>query len=155
MASPDIDCGDEPSEHTQRRHKRRLLFLDFATALSSMSTCERLSVGCVITDEAMTKVLAIGYNGNAKGLPNRCDDPDAPGNCGCIHAEMNALLKVDGSIPNKIAFVSHSPCVMCAKAMANANVGTVYYGSLYRVEDGAVLLAALGIDGGLLLRKSL
>jgi dCMP deaminase len=155
MASADIDCGDEPTERAQRRHKRKLMFLDFAIALSDMSTCERLSVGCVITDEAMTKVLAIGYNGNAKGLPNCCDDPSAQGNCGCIHAEMNALLKVDGSIPDKVAFVRFSPCVMCAKAMVNANVGTVYYGTMYRMAEGALLLGRLGIDGGLLLRNSL
>lgn len=156
MASSDIDCGvNTDVEHIERRTLRRELFMRFAEQLSVLSTCERLQVGCVITNENMTQVLAIGYNGNARGLPNRCDHPDQPGNCGCIHAEMNALLKVDGSIQNKVAFVSHSPCVMCAKAMANANVGTVIYGELYRDESGAALLGKLGIGGGLLVRTQL
>jgi dCMP deaminase len=143
--------SEEFVSHLARREIRRELFLQFANSLSVLSTCERLQVGCVITNVEMTKVLAIGYNGNAKGLSNRCDRPDEPGNCGCIHAEMNALLKVDGSIPEKILFTSVSPCVQCAKAIINAGVGAVYYGACYRDSEGAALLGKAKIGGGLLI----
>ena len=124
-------------EHVYRQTLRRELFLGFAESLAILSTCNRLQVGCVITNAELTQVLAIGYNGNARGLANRCDRADEPGNCGCLHAEMNALLKVDGSIPNKILFTSVSPCVQCAKAIINSNVGTVFYSSRYRDESNS------------------
>lgn len=145
MVPSEIDCG---VEHVERRALRRELFMRFAEQLSVLSTCERLKVGCVITNATMTQVLAIGYNGNAKGLPNRCDHPDEPGNCGCLHAEMNALLKVDGSVPDKILFSLVAPCVQCAKAIINANVGTVFYRREYRDPEGAALLGKAQIEGG-------
>jgi dCMP deaminase len=141
MANADV-------EHVERRMQKRELFMRFAEQLAVLSTCERLQVGCVIMNESMTQVLAIGYNGNAKGLPNRCDDAFAVGGCGCIHAEMNALLKVDGSIPNKILFSSVAPCVQCAKAIINSNVGTVFYRRTYRDPNGAALLGKASIEGG-------
>jgi len=49
------------------------VYMDFAIAISRRSTCKRLQVGAVITTTDFRKVLAIGYNGNASGLPNRCN----------------------------------------------------------------------------------
>ena len=60
------------------------VYMRMAEELAKRSTCSRLQVGTVITDSRLENVLAIGYNGNAKGLPNRCDST-VPGNCGCIH----------------------------------------------------------------------
>src|SRR2546430_3764825 len=85
-----------------------------AEELAKRSTCARLQVGTVVTDQVLENVLAIGYNGNARGLPNKCDSA-VPGSCGCIHSEMNALVKAPGSVRDKVVFVSASPCVMCAK----------------------------------------
>src|SRR5205823_1745376 len=79
----------------------------------------RLQVGTVVTDQLLENVLAIGYNGNARGLPNKCDSA-VPGNCGCIHSEVNALVKAPGSARDKVVFVSASPCVMCAKLIINS-----------------------------------
>ena len=52
-----------------------------AEELAKRSTCVRLQVGTVVTDQRLENVLAIGYNGNARGLPNKCDSA-VPGNCG-------------------------------------------------------------------------
>ena len=87
------------------------VYMRMAEELAKRSTCSRLQVGTVITDQALENVLAIGYNGNARGLPNKCDS-SVPGNCGCIHSEMNALVKAPGNVRDKVVFVSASPCVM-------------------------------------------
>jgi len=65
------------------------VYMRMAEELGKRSTCARLQVGTVVTDQRLENVLAIGYNGNARGLPNRCDSA-VPGNCGCIHSELNA-----------------------------------------------------------------
>src|SRR5215469_8692359 len=111
------------------------VYMRMAEELSKRSTCARLQVGTVITTPDLTQVLGIGYNGNARGLPNRCDTT-TPGACGCIHSEQNALIKAGAQLPGKVMFVSASPCVMCAKMAINANVGRVYYRQAYRDPAG-------------------
>src|SRR5207302_5616169 len=101
------------------------VYMRMAEELAKRSTCARLQVGSVITTPDLTQVVGIGYNGNARGLPNRCDSTQ-PGACGCIHSEQNALIKAGAQIPGKVMFVSASPCVMCAKLIINCNVGRVY-----------------------------
>src|SRR5260370_10334366 len=107
------------------------VYMRMAEELAQRSTCARLQVGRVITTSDLTQVLGIGYNGNARGLPNRCDSAE-PGACGCIHSEQNALIKAGAQLPGKVMFVSASPCVMCATMIINANVGRVYYRQAYR-----------------------
>jgi dCMP deaminase len=107
------------------------VYMRMAEELAKRSTCARLQVGSVITTGDLTQVLGIGYNGNAKGLPNSCDSSQ-PGNCGCIHSEQNALIKAGAQLPGKVMFVSASPCVMCAKMIINTNVARVYYRDLWR-----------------------
>src|SRR5690349_23838660 len=76
------------------------VYMRMAEELAKRSTCARLQVGTVVTDQVLENVLAIGYNGNARGLPNRCDSA-VPGSCGCIHSEMNALVKAPGNTRDK------------------------------------------------------
>jgi dCMP deaminase len=110
------------------------IFMEFAVAVSKLSTCARLQVGVVIVDPTLETVLAFGYNGNARGLPNRCDDERALGACGCVHAEINALLKTGRA--EKIAFTTDTPCLACAKAMINAGVTEVHAKRPYRLTHG-------------------
>src|SRR5258705_12778746 len=49
------------------------VYMRMAEELAKRSTCARLQGGTVITTADLTQVLGIGYNGNARGLPNRCD----------------------------------------------------------------------------------
>jgi deoxycytidylate deaminase len=90
------------------------VYMRMAEELAKRSTCARLQVGTVLTNATLEHVVSIGYNGNARGFPNRCDSTDE-GLCGCIHSEMNALVKAPGELRDKVAFVTASPCVMCAK----------------------------------------
>src|SRR5437899_4668392 len=93
---------------------------------------------------SLENVLAIGYNGNARGLPNKCDS-SVPGSCGCIHSEMNALVKAPGSLRDKVVFISASPCVMCAKLIINSGVTHVFYRKPYRDPSGIEVLAQGGV----------
>ena len=46
------------------------VYMRMAEELAKRSTCARLQVGTVITDAGLENVVAIGYNGNARGFPN-------------------------------------------------------------------------------------
>lgn len=120
------------------------VYMRMAEELAKRSTCLRLQVGTVITDASLQNVLGIGYNGNARGLPNRCDSAE-PGRCGCIHSEMNALVKAPGMTSDKVVFVTASPCVMCAKLMIQSGVSHVFYRAAYRDPAGVEALRAGGI----------
>ena len=120
------------------------VYMRMAEELAKRSTCSRLQVGTVITDAALQNVVAIGYNGNARGLPNRCDS-DTPGACGCIHSEVNALVKAPGGMRDKVAFVTDSPCVACAKLLINSGVTHVFYRRRYRDPGGVDLLTSAGV----------
>jgi len=140
--------GAEPDEVEAHRVTRLPLFevyMRMAEELAKRSTCSRLQVGTVLTDHALENVVAIGYNGNARGFPNRCDR-DVPGSCGCIHSEQNALVKSPGHMRDKVAFVTASPCAMCAKLMVQAHVTHVYYREAYRSDEGLEILRSAGIS---------
>ncbi len=121
------------------------VYMRMAEELAKRSTCDRARVGTVITDAALSNVLGIGYNGNASGLPNRCDSTDV-GRCGCIHSEMNALVKAPGSVRDKVVFVTTSPCVMCAKLIIQSGVTHVFYRDAYRDGAGLDVLRDGGIE---------
>ena len=121
------------------------VYMRMAEELAKRSTCARLQVGSVITTSDLTQVLGIGYNGNALGLPNRCDSTE-PGACGCLHSEQNCLIKAGAQLPGKVMFVSASPCVMCAKMIINTNVGRVYFREAYRDPAGLDVLRQGGVE---------
>ena len=123
------------------------VYMKLAEIISSRSTCDRLQVGTVITTADFRKVVSLGYNGNASGLPNQCDR-ETPGSCGCLHSEENAIINCD--VPRetkKIVFVTHLPCPMCAKRLINlGGVQKVYYKHDYRIHDSIDILKIAGIE---------
>jgi dCMP deaminase len=123
------------------------IYMQLAHSLAERSTCARMNVGTVITSTDYRKVLAVGYNGNAAGLPNCCDRAEA-GNCGCLHSEENAVINCDSPrSTEKVVFVTHLPCVACAKRLINlGGVKTVFYRSEYRVADSVDVLKSVGIS---------
>jgi dCMP deaminase len=123
------------------------IYMSLAMNLAKRSTCKRLQVGSVIVSKDYSHVFGIGYNGNAAGFPNCCDSEEA-GNCGCLHAEDNALLKTGpGSEVEKIIFVTHAPCAYCAKRMINkGGVKKVYYKHSYRKTTGIEILQQANIE---------
>lgn len=132
---------------SKQRPSFEKIYLELAHSLAQRSTCKRLCVGTVITSTDFRKVLAVGYNGNATGLHNGCDR-DEPGNCGCLHSEENAVINCDAPRTiEKIVFVTHLPCVQCAKRLINlGNVKSIIYARDYRIKDSINLLKSVGIS---------
>lgn len=115
------------------------IYMRLALSMAERSTCERLNVGCAIVSSDYRQVLAIGYNGSAAGGPNDCDrhGEEAVGNCGCIHAEMNAVINCRAErTVQKIVYCTHLPCVMCSKFLINlGGVDRVFYHQDYRNRE--------------------
>ena len=124
---------------------RMAVFKDFTKNLAKLSKCSERQVAAIITDRDLTQVYSIGVNGGPKGLADCMCIID--GKYGCIHAEINALIKCRTDSPDKVMFVTLSPCKQCAAAIINAPGGfsAVYYFEEWKDDSGIKLLKAAGI----------
>ena len=121
------------------------VWMKTARLIAQRSYDPRHHVGVVIVTEDNTQVLAVGYNGNYSGGPNEVESTE-PGESGFIHAEINALLKLDYNNPKqKKLYVTLSPCRMCAKAIINTGITEVIYDDEYRDTSGLKVLESAGI----------
>ncbi len=127
-----------------RRELKLEKFFDFAISLSNLSYCKRAKVGCVICDKEFTMVHSIGYNGPPSGIDNDSCTGE-PGNCGCVHAEANAMIKL-GSVSDVILLSTTIPCVHCAGLIVNSRkISSVFWISGYRSDRGSEILKKAGI----------
>jgi len=127
-----------------KRKSFKEIYIQLAYLMSSRSSCSRLKVGCVITSDDFRYVYAVGYNGSGSGLPNKCDHSDRQGQCGCLHAEINACINCtkDRHL-SKVVFLTHSPCIQCSKALINlGGIKKIWYSEKYRDKKGLSLLKA-------------
>ena len=125
------------------------IWISFAKTISERSYDPRNKVGAVIVTEDNTQVLGIGYNGEWAGGPNEVESLE-PGMSGMIHAEINALIKMNYSHhKRKKLYVTLSPCRGCAKAIINGGIDNVIYLDDYRDSSGIDLL----LEGGVLVTK--
>jgi len=121
------------------------VWMSVAYTISQRSYDPKYKVGAIVVSGDNTSVLSIGYNGNYAGGPNERDS-HARGQSGFIHAEVNALLKMDyHNHKRKVMYVTHSPCTMCAKAIINAGIDEVVYAREYDYEKSAELLKGADI----------
>jgi len=121
-------------------------WMSIARTVAERSYDPRLKVGAIIVSKDNTRLLSLGYNGNYRGGPNEPDSLD-PGQSGFIHAEMNALVKCDYNFnQDKIMYLTHSPCVQCAKLIVNANISRIVYETEYRNIEGIRIIESCGID---------
>lgn len=129
---------------------RKHVFKNFTNDLASLSKCTERRVAAIITDKHLSQIYSIGVNGGPKGLADCMCVID--GKYGCIHAEINALIKCSSTEPDKIMFVTLSPCKQCATAIINAPGGfsKVYYFEEWKEDYGIQLLKAAGIHVELL-----
>ena len=109
-----------------------------AKIIALRSSCSRLSVGCLIVRDRRS--IAGGYNGSVSGdvhcIDNGCRMDD--GHCiRCVHAEANAIVqcaKFGVSTEGTDIYVTHFPCLNCAKLIIQAGIRNVYYEQEYRVD---------------------
>ena len=121
------------------------IWMQVAETIAQRSHHPNFKVGAVIVTSDNTQVLSIGYNGNAAGCEN-VPHSVAPGCSELIHAEINALIKLDYNNPKKKKlYLTLSPCRMCAKAIVNAGIDEVIYKEAYRDMSGVSLLKECGI----------
>lgn len=121
------------------------VWMSMADTISLRSYDPRHRVGAVVVSEDNAQVLALGYNGNYSGGPNEPESLE-PGCSGMIHAEINALLKLDYNNPKrKVMYLTLSPCRQCAKCIVNAGVREVVYGEAYRDSSGLEILREAGV----------
>ena len=127
-----------------------MIWMRLANDISLRSTCRTpdRQVGCVIVSEDNSQVLALGYNGSAKGDKNFCSygtGEEFNSRCTCIHAEMNALSKLDTTNPcKKKMYLTLSPCDVCWKLIVNAGINEVIYYEEYNRES-LMMLRNLGV----------
>ncbi len=125
---------------------------------ASRSTCLRRHVGAVIVKDRM--VLSTGYNDTPRGLPNcgdggcaRCasDAPTGVGldTCLCLHGEQNAIIQAayhGVSVNGASIYVTHQPCLTCAKMILNAGVRRVVFAGEYPDQVAREMLEAAGVE---------
>jgi len=121
------------------------IWMRFAKTISERSIDPRYKVGAIVVSHNNTQVLSVGYNGDHSGGSNQVESLE-PGQSGCLHAEINALIKLDFNNPvKKRMYVTLSPCRMCAKAMINGGINEVIYSEGYRDTSGLDLLRESGV----------
>jgi dCMP deaminase len=132
-------------KNTNNRPTWDEVWMNMAKIISLRSYNPRHQVGAVVVTKDNSQVLAVGYNGNYAGGPNEVESEE-PGQCGMIHAEINALLKLDYNNPkNKIMYLTLSPCKHCAKCIVNAGINEIVYLEQYRDDRGLNILKNAGI----------
>jgi dCMP deaminase len=116
------------------------IWMAMAETIAQRSHHSTFKVGALIVTTDNTQVLSLGYNGNAAGLSN-VPQSEEPGCSGLLHAEINALLKMDYNNPkDKVMYLTLSPCLNCAIAIINSGIKKVVFKEQYRNIGGINLL---------------
>ena len=125
-------------------------FMATAVLIASRSNDKRLQVGCVIvtTGDRKNRLVAAGYNGHLPGVPHVSKLRDGHEQA-TVHAEQNAVADAarrGSSVEGCLAYVTHYPCINCAKILAAGGIAEIRYRSDYR-NDPLVgpLLAEAGV----------
>jgi dCMP deaminase len=109
-------------------------FLKIASVVAERATCRRHHMGAVAVKDK--HILATGYNGAAAGLKDclelGClrDDLNIESGtmqeiCRAIHAEQNVIIQASlhgVSLEASTIYCTHTPCILCAKMLANAKI---------------------------------
>ena len=130
------------------------LYIDWAHRVAELSHARRLQVGAVIVKD--DSVISYGYNGMPAGWDNDCEntigyhhgEPVYKTKPEVLHAESNAIAKLAKSTNSGLGadlFVTHMPCLDCAKLIYQSGISCVYYSENYRDDAGIKFLKQSGI----------
>lgn len=121
------------------------VYMGYARLIAEKSHSESLKVGAIIVSDDNSQVLAQGYNGDYRGSQNIPESLE-PGQSGWIHAEQNAIIKMDFNFHKpKRLYCTHSACRMCSKMIIQACISTVIYDIEYRDTSGLDIMRSCGI----------
>lgn len=145
-------------------------YMDVAETFAKLSSAKRLQVGAIVVKN--DRIISIGYNGMPAGWDNTCekkvyvDSSKLNQDCGyvyleedglayelktkpeVIHAEANAIAKLAKSSESgdgSTMFLTHAPCIDCAKQVYTAGIKKVYYRDSYKDSMGLDFLAKCDI----------
>lgn len=139
--------------------------MNTAKIFAELSHARRLKVGAIVVKD--NRIVSIGYNGMPAGWENNCEYEEEilvsdleKGNRlektgqlktkpEVLHAETNAIAKLARSTESgdgATMFITHSPCIECAKLIYQSGISAVYYGENYRDDSGIEFLRKSGIE---------
>lgn len=133
-------------------------FMEIAEVVAGRSTCLRRKVGAIVVKDR--RILATGYNGAPVGLKH-CMEVGClrelkgvpPGErhelCRGLHAEQNALIQAavyGTAIQGAVYYVTHQPCVLCAKVLINAGIKKVVFKGEYPDHMALELFKEAGVE---------
>jgi dCMP deaminase len=130
--------------------------MDWALRVAELSYAKRLQVGAVIVKD--DTVISYGYNGMPAGWDNNCEyehtDPQTKETRlvtrpEVLHAESNAISKLAKTHNSGLGaelFITHAPCINCAKLILQSGISRVYFGEQYRSDDGLRFLKNSGLE---------
>jgi len=125
-------------------------YMDVAERFSQLSSAKRLNVGAIVVKD--DRIISIGYNGMPSGWDNECEvcthvddvgNPTLVTKPEVLHAESNAIAKLARSPESgegATIFITHAPCIDCAKLIYQSGIATVYYKNDYRSTQGVEFL---------------
>jgi dCMP deaminase len=102
------------------------------------------------------RIISIGYNGMPSGWDNDCETEitqpigrvDLISKPEVLHAETNAIAKLAKSNESGMGatmFITHAPCLDCAKLIYQSGISSVLYRNSYRDTGGITFLEKSGI----------
>ena len=136
-------------------------YMTIASDCAKMSRAVRLQVGCIIVKD--DNIISFSWNGTPRGWDNNCEDESVELYSGyegaihrtvlktkpeVLHAESNAVSKLAKSTNSGLGadlFVTHSPCLECAKLIYQSVIRRVYYCENYRDDAGLQFLYKSGL----------
>ena len=130
-------------------------YMDVAERFAQLSSAVRLQVGAIVVKD--DRIISIGYNGMPAGWENVCENligydkgkPVLNSKPEVLHAEANAITKLARSSESgdgASIFVTHAPCIDCAKLIYQSGIDTVYYRTAYRDTSGVDFLAKSDVE---------
>ena len=129
--------------------------MDIARRTADLSHARRLHVGAIVVKD--DRIISIGYNGMPAGWDNNCEElvyriaeePVLKSRPEVLHAETNAIAKLaksNESGAGATMFITHSPCLDCAKLIYQSGINRVFYSKEYRDDTGTQFLKKSGIE---------
>jgi dCMP deaminase len=133
-------------------------YMDVARRFAELSHARRLHVGAIVVKD--DRIISIGYNGMPAGWDNDCEHEIYEDNgddepiiilktrSEVLHAESNAIAKLaksNDSGNGADIFITHAPCIECAKLIYQSGISRVYYGENYRDDSGIEFLKKSGV----------
>ena len=140
-------------------------YMKTAEVFAELSSARRLHVGAIVVKD--DRIISIGYNGMPSGWDNNCEDeyPISPWKeehekelnatytlktkPEVLHAETNAIAKLAKSTESGMdatLFITHAPCLDCAKLVYQSGINNVFYRNSYRSGDGIKFLEKAGVQ---------